>query len=410
MSNCKKKILVKMTGSIACFKACQLISKLMQNNFDVQIVASQAALKFIGAATLEGLTGKKVISDLWEPGEAMAHIHLMRWADLIVVVPASANFINRVAQGLGEDLLTTLFLAHDFKKPYLIAPAMNTSMYLHPVTQKSIQSLKQMGLIILESASGVLACGESGYGRLLEPDQLFAEIQKAANTQVAAAEIQQKQKTFGKVLITAGGTQEFIDDVRVLSNISTGKTAVKIANKLSALGFEVVFIHAESSALATEPSENHSFVTSEDLDQQLKARLSQGDIQAVIHMAAVSDYIPKRTPGKISSSEIPKIELLPAKKILSSLRSYAQNAIHLTAFKLTSQADTNMAKSAVEKLFKTSKPDWVVQNDLAEINASSDHPAHLWKNETDLCHDFKSIEEFVDVWAQMALARKEFNL
>ena len=119
-----------MTGSIACYKACNLISKLVQNDYDVQVVASASALHFVGNATLEGLTGKPVIHDLFQSGNIMDHIHLIRWCDLVITAPATANFINKISQGLGDDLLTTLFLAHDFKKPYLIAPAMNTSMYL----------------------------------------------------------------------------------------------------------------------------------------------------------------------------------------------------------------------------------------------------------------------------------------
>ena len=165
-----------MTGSIACYKACQAVSRLVQAGCEVQVVASPAALQFVGNATIEGLTGKPVVSDLYASGNAMDHIHLVRWADLILVAPASANFINKIARGVGDDLLTTMFLAHDFKKPYLVAPAMNTSMYLHPATQDSIQALKKMGVEILETASGVLACGEVGWGRLLEPDLIVQEV------------------------------------------------------------------------------------------------------------------------------------------------------------------------------------------------------------------------------------------
>ena len=166
-----------MTGSIACYKACSVLSKLKQNGHQVKTVMSEASQKFIGPATIEGLTGEAPITDMYASGQIMDHINLVRWADLIIVAPATANYINKISYGLGDDLLTTLFLAHDFKKPFLIAPAMNTMMYSHPTTQASIKKLKDMGVEILETASGVLACGEVGYGRLLEPDLILKEIE-----------------------------------------------------------------------------------------------------------------------------------------------------------------------------------------------------------------------------------------
>ena len=135
------RILFIMSGSIACYKACQLVSKLVQKGHDVQVVATASALKFIGNATIEGLTGKPVISDLFSSGNVMDHIHLARWADLVIIAPATADFINKMSAGISSDLASSLFLAHDFKKPLLIAPAMNTSMYLHPTTQESVKKL-----------------------------------------------------------------------------------------------------------------------------------------------------------------------------------------------------------------------------------------------------------------------------
>ena len=168
----KGNILFKLSGSIAAYKACALISRLVQDGYTVQTVASKAALEFIGPATLEGLTGRAVECETFASGRAMQHIHLAKWADLTIVCPASANTINKLASGIGDDLLTTLFLAHDFKKPYLLAPAMNTLMYRHPATAASLQKLASFGVAILETASGVLACGDVGEGRLLEPELL----------------------------------------------------------------------------------------------------------------------------------------------------------------------------------------------------------------------------------------------
>ena len=125
----KSKILLQVTGSIAAYKVCELVSTLVKENFEVRVVATQNALRFVGTATWEGLSGSPVYSDLWQEGRMMDHIELNRWADLILVAPATASYINRAASGTGDDLLTTLFLAHDFKKPFLLAPAMNQAMY-----------------------------------------------------------------------------------------------------------------------------------------------------------------------------------------------------------------------------------------------------------------------------------------
>lgn len=408
MSNSnKKKILIQMSGSIACFKACALISRLVQAGHHVKVAASKSALQFIGAATLEGLTGEKVHSDLWEEGDAMSHIHLMRWADVIAAVPASAHLINRMAQGVGDDLLTTMFLAHDFKKPYVIAPAMNTSMYLHPVTQKSLELLKGMGIEILEAASGVLACGEVGYGRLLEPDLLLAEIEtrlKTPQPPTVGASAPQAQE-LRKVLITSGGTQENIDDVRVISNISTGRTGAEIVDRLESLGIPTVLVHAASAALPSAEGERLSFVSSKDLEEALKNRLAKGDIAAVIHLAAVSDFIPVAQPGKLSSETEPKIELRKNKKILPEIRSYSKAPLHVTAFKMTSGATPEQIQAAVGRVIEASKPDLVVHNDLQEMKKTKAHPLHVWSKagappET-MTGLSQLVEKWVDTWNQL---------
>ncbi len=167
-----KKVLFFLSGSIAGFKACQVISDLKKKDLEVQVVASASALEFIGKASLEGLSGKPVITSLFQESHMMDHIHLMRWAETLVVCPATANTINQFASGTGDSILTTFFLAYDFKKPFLVFPAMNTSMYEHPVTAKSITSLKEMGLKIFDTNEGNLACGEIGAGRMLEPNEI----------------------------------------------------------------------------------------------------------------------------------------------------------------------------------------------------------------------------------------------
>lgn len=172
------KILFQFTGSIAAFKACSLVSMLIKAGHDVQTVATKSAFEFVGRATLEGLTGKATVSDMYEPGRPMDHINLAREADLILLCPATANSINKLAAGIAEDLIGTLFLANNFQKPYWVVPAMNTQMYEHPATQDALKKLKSWGARIFDTQDGRLACGEIGSGKMVEPEEVFKEIEK----------------------------------------------------------------------------------------------------------------------------------------------------------------------------------------------------------------------------------------
>ena len=174
----KQNILVQFSGSIACYKTCSLISKLVQNGFDVQTTATDSALQFIGTATLEGLTGHPVRTNVFQAGQMMDHINLVKWADLIILCPASANSINRLSQGLADDWIGSIFLANNFRKPYWIAPAMNTQMYHHPATQASLKILKEWGATIFDTATGQLACGDMGEGKLIDPEIIYDRIYK----------------------------------------------------------------------------------------------------------------------------------------------------------------------------------------------------------------------------------------
>lgn len=165
-----------LTGSIACFKACEVISQLSQKGFKVKTVATHSALQFIGPATLEGLTGQAVHTNNFEHGKMMSHIDLARWADLIVVCPATANSINAMAAGYGGEMITDIFLSNNFQKPFWVIPAMNTQMLAHPATQESIKKLKSWGTTVLDTDAGTLACGEEGSGRLLAPPIILEKI------------------------------------------------------------------------------------------------------------------------------------------------------------------------------------------------------------------------------------------
>ena len=373
-----------MTGSIACYKACHVVSRLVQAGCEVQVVASPSALKFVGNATLEGLTGKPVVSDLFAAGNVMDHIHLMRWADVILVAPATANFINKAAQGVGDDLLQTLFLAHDFKKPFLVAPAMNTSMYAHPVTQKSLNALKEMGIQILETASGILACGEEGWGKLLEPDLILKftlEALQKPKTENVPTPVSKSIASKIKVLVTAGGTQEPIDTVRVISNLSSGQTGIKIAETLQDMGIDVTLLQSHSASKNHHVEHRLMFTSFSSLDENMHKLLASDEYTHVIHAAAVSDYSvdtievggQKYKPfdvKKVSSdADSMQIHLKRNHKIVDRLHDYSKNKdIKVIAFKLTSHASFEDRMKAVNKLFQNSHADFVVHNDLTDID------------------------------------------
>ncbi len=178
------KVLLCVTGSISCYKAAELASLLVKNGNEVKVVATEAALRFVGKATFEGLTKNKVYTDMWSNDEdPIAHITLsQKWADAIFVYPASADVINKAAAGIADTLLGSLLLANNFKKPLVIAPAMNSNMLLHPATQKALQTLKEWGAKILESGQGHLACGDDGVGRLAEHAEAFEFLKGVLGT------------------------------------------------------------------------------------------------------------------------------------------------------------------------------------------------------------------------------------
>jgi len=175
----KSKVLLQITGSIAAFKSAALASMLVDDGVEVQCVASEGGLRFIGESTLEGLSGKPVLSDLFERGRALEHISLIDWADLLLLYPATANHITRLRAGLADDLIGTLFLANNFRKPYWLAPAMNSHMFAHPAVTGALSTLEEWGCRVLPTGEGRLACGTVGYGRLLEPEATLALIREA---------------------------------------------------------------------------------------------------------------------------------------------------------------------------------------------------------------------------------------
>ncbi len=374
----RSKIAFVLTGSVAAYKACEAISRLVQRGHQVRTVASAAALRFVGAATLEGLTGERVLSDLFEPGSALEHINLGRWADLVVVCPATANTLNRLSAGLADDLAGALFLAHDRKKPFLVAPAMNPNMWAHPATRASVARLTDWGVRFIAVGRGRTACGEVGDGRLAEPGAIVAEVEATLSRPARRL----------RVLVTSGGTSEPVDGVRVLSNTSTGRTGARIADHLSQAGHEVVLLRSASSIPAEGPARQETFVSFSDLDQALGRVLGAERFDAVVHGAAVSDFgiaqievaggVYAPGTGKLPSTGAPALHLKLHPKLVDGLRARSANpGLAVVAFKLTRGAGSDEARAAVEDLFGHSGADLVVHNDLSERSGSEAFPSTL---------------------------------
>ncbi len=367
-------LLFVFTGSIAGYKACEAVSRLVQHGHRVRCAATAAALKFIGPATLEGLTGSPVLSDLFENRRALDHINLTRWADAVIVCPATANTINRLAAGLADDLPGALFLAHDRRKPWLVAPAMNPAMWAHPATVAAVAKLQSWGVRFVPVGEGRTACGETGEGRLAEPDLIVATVE--------AALARPARKLC--VLVTAGGTAEPVDGVRVLTNTSTGTTGAGIATHLARAGHDVVLLRAQNAVPADGPCREETFVTFSDLESALERLLGSDRFDAVIHAAAVSDYAVEAILGlagkeaKIASGGAPLLRLRPNPRLVDGLRQLSGRPLTVVAFKLTHGADPAQAESAVHRLFAHSGADYVVHNDLGARQPGGAFPAVIF--------------------------------
>lgn len=302
-----KRFLVGLTGGIAAYKVAELTRLMVQDGCDVQVVMTEAAQHFVGPATFQALTGKPVFSDLWDPRAAggMAHIELSRNRDAIVIAPASADFIARLAHGFADDLLATLCLARE--APLIVAPAMNRQMWEHPATRRNVETLTGDGVIVLGPAAGEQACGETGMGRLLEPEDLLQAIAGALQPKLLAGK---------RVLITAGPTSEAIDPVRVITNLSSGRMGYALARAAHEAGASVTLISGRT-CLATPLGAKRIDVSSAlEMFDCVRTQLAATDIFASV--AAVADYRPARQAAqKIKKRDQPMtMELIPNPDIL----------------------------------------------------------------------------------------------
>ena len=287
------RIVLGITGGIAAYKAAELLRLLIKQNIEVQVVMTEAACHFITTTTMQGLSGKTVFTDQWDASvpNSMAHINLSRAADAIVIAPASADFIAKLAHGLADDLLSTLCLARVC--PLIIAPAMNREMWLNAATQRNVAQLIADGVQVLGPDSGVQACGEEGMGRMREAAQLARDI---------AAFFQPKILSGTNILITAGPTYEAIDTVRGITNRSSGKMGYAIAQAALELGAKVVLVSGPTALAKPQGVQGVDVQSAEQMFEAVKQHV--GNCAIFIGVAAVADYrVAQPGTHKIKRSE-----------------------------------------------------------------------------------------------------------
>lgn len=283
------RIVLGVTGGVAAYKSCELVRRLVKAEFAVDVVMTQAATRFVGPATFQALSGRPVWTDLWDARDpkSMAHIELTRGALGVLVAPASADFMAKVACGLADDLLSTLVLARRTDCPLLVAPAMNVEMWQQASTQRNLRTLAGDGVRLLGPGNGDQACGETGDGRMLEAAELLGHVQALAAPKILRGR---------RVLITAGPTEEPIDPVRVITNTSSGKMGYAVAQAAADAGATVCLVSGPT-ALATPAGVTRIDVkTARDMFEAVKAQVSGAEI--FIAVAAVADYHVKQYSEK----------------------------------------------------------------------------------------------------------------
>lgn len=336
-SNPSRKILLGVTGGIAAYKSPDLVRRLQEQGAEVQVVMTRGAKEFVTEQTFQAVSGRPVRSELWDQAAeaAMGHIELARWADEVLIAPATANFIAELAHGLAGDLLSTLCLAT--RAPIVIAPAMNQVMWANPATQANVQLLKQRGVRVLGPAAGEQACGEVGLGRMLEPTELAALMQPVKRSELLAGV---------KAVVTAGPTRERIDPVRFITNRSSGKMGFAVAEALYAAGAEVVLVSGPVNLTTPAGIERVNVESAGEMLTAVQSHLR--DAQMFVATAAVSDYC----AANIANEKIKKtsaamsLELARTPDILATVSAGAQRPF-LVGFAAETE---NVERNALAKL------------------------------------------------------------
>ena len=352
-----KTIVLGVTGGIACFKAAALASMLKKQHADVQVIMTENATKFVTPLTFEQLTGNKALVDTFDRNfvHAVEHISVADRADFVLIAPATANVIAKLAHGLADDMLTTTVLACRCKKA--VAPAMNTGMYENPVTQDNIETLRHYGWEIVDPAEGRLACGAEGKGRLPEPEDLL---------EVCLHALAHEKDLLGKrVLVTAGPTQEALDPVRYLTNHSSGRMGYAIATAAARRGAIVTLVSGPVALKKPAYVNTVDVVTAEDMFDAVMQYAPDADI--IIKAAAVADY----RPAAVSDNKLKKsddalsIPLERTKDILGTLGKEKREGQFLCGFSMETE---NMLENSRKKLEKKNL-DMIAANNVKEPGA-----------------------------------------
>lgn len=353
-----KRILLGVTGSIACYKAADLASKLTQLGAAVDVVLTSAAVNFVSPLTFQSVTGRRayVDADLWGPEGHVLHVSLGSQADLLVIAPATANTLAKLASGQADNLLTLAALAST--APLLLAPAMDGGMYEHPATQANLKTLEERGAVIVGPQSGHLASGLSGVGRMLEPAELLGHMRLLLGRSGPLAG--------RKVVVTAGGTQEAIDPVRSITNRSSGKQGYALAQAALDLGAAVTLISAPTALTPPVGAELVPVTSAADMLEAVLANAKGSDI--LLMAAAVADFRPrKEAKQKIKrAASVPELKLTATPEILLELHKVkAKRPKVLIGFAAESK---DLIENAKQKL-KAKHLDLIVANDIAARDA-----------------------------------------
>ncbi len=350
-----RHVVLGVSGGIACYKSCILARRLVEAGARVDVVLTEAAAEFVRPLTFEGLTGRPVLSSLWQPGGALSHVRLGQEADMIIVAPATAHLIARVAQGLADDVLTALLLARTV--PLLLAPSMNDDMYAHPATQSNLEQLKTNGVVLVGPETGPLAERPSDRpGRMSEPETILAH---------AARLIRGGSFNGRRVVVTAGPTREPIDPVRVVSNRSSGKMGYRVAEVAWERGADVVLISGPT-ALAPPAGVTLRLIDStRELEAAVRAELPRADV--LVMAAAPADYRPT-SPSERKRSRMEgalAIPMEPTEDILGSTRDQRKKGSVMVGFALETGDALAKGLSKLER----KDLDLIVVNDALEPGA-----------------------------------------
>ena len=352
-----KTVVLGVSGGIAAYKACDVVSRLRKENIQVNVIMTKHATEFVSALTFQSISQNPVAVEMFEPvtNWDIEHISLAKKADIFLIAPATANVIGKIANGIADDMLSTTVMAT--KAPVVIAPARNTNMYENPVTQANIQKLKDLGYIFIEPGYGRLACGDLGPGKLAEPDLIVENIKFLLNK---TDELKGKN-----VLVTAGPTQEAIDPVRYITNKSTGKMGYALAYQAALMGAKVTLVTGPTNIeIPFGISEVIKIKSAGQMYEAVTSRFDEMDI--VIKSAAVADYKPKN----ISDSKIKKsdsdlvLELDRNKDILFELGKLKTKQV-LVGF----AAETDDLIANAQKKLAKKNLDFIVANDLKQEGA-----------------------------------------